>query len=78
MVRAYLYRIPFFNCSWANTGIDSLFDTILSAVIQKREAIEAERQARVRDSILLHVHSSVPEEDEPTKETPQRNAWSCC
>lgn len=61
-----------------SSGIDSLFDTILSAVIQKREAIEAERQARVRDSILLHVHSSVPEEDEPTKETPQRNAWSCC
>ncbi|KAG8758225.1 hypothetical protein FRC14_000472 [Serendipita sp. 396] len=60
------------------SGIQTLFNAILAAVMERREAIEAERKARERDSVLLHVpYGTVPEEDESKdKDAPQRS-WCC-
>lgn len=51
-------------------GVEDLFTDLLQVIIVRREAIEKERQARERDSVMLSVPTRVPtwgalgEEDE--------------
>jgi hypothetical protein len=51
----------------------------MTAVIERREVIEAEKRARERDSVLLHVpYGSVPEEDEAKEKDASHRSWACC
>lgn len=55
-------------------GVEDLFTDLLQMIIVRREAIEKERQARERDSVMLSVPTRVPtwgalgEEDEDDDE----------
>lgn len=55
-------------------GVEDLFTDLLQMIITRREAIEKERSARERDSVMLNVPSRVPtwgalgEEDEDSSD----------
>ncbi|KIY73006.1 ras-domain-containing protein [Cylindrobasidium torrendii FP15055 ss-10] len=65
-----------------DTGIASLFDHLLTAIIHKKDQIEEENLARKRDSVFL---APVPAwagqaDEEEAREQAARNSkgWSCC
>ncbi|THH06801.1 hypothetical protein EW145_g3836 [Phellinidium pouzarii] len=63
-------------------GVKNLFDTLISAIIQRKDAIERENELKKRDSVML---TSVPtptwsaQADEEEKALLSRGSpWSCC
>ena len=65
-------------------GIQSLFDHLITAIIQRKDRIERENELKKRDSVML---SAVPtpawsaqadEEEAREKAELQTKGWSCC
>jgi hypothetical protein len=66
------------------TGIQTLFDHLITAIIERKDRIEQENELKKRDSVFL---SAVPTptwsaqaEEEEAREKAERAAggWSCC
>jgi hypothetical protein len=66
-----------------DSGVDNLFDTLLSTIIAKKDIIEQENELKKRDSVLLSSISTptwatqADEEDVPIKSR-STGGWSCC
>ncbi|KAI0052604.1 ras-domain-containing protein [Auriscalpium vulgare] len=65
-------------------GIHDLFDTLISAIIQKKDSIEQENDMKRRDSVFLTPVSpptwaaQAEEEEAREKAAARSGAWSCC
>ena len=64
------------------SGVKSLFDSLISAIIQRKDVIEKENGLKKRDSVML---SSVPTpawaaqaEAEEKALSSRSGPWSCC
>jgi hypothetical protein len=66
-----------------DSGIDNLFETLISTIITKKDIIEQENESKKRDSVYLSSVSTptwatqADEEDVPVK-TRSTGGWSCC
>lgn len=64
-------------------GIQTLFDSIIGAIIERKDVIERENELRKRDSVLL-TSASTPtwaaqaEEEEAREKARSSGGWSCC
>ncbi|KAG9317183.1 P-loop containing nucleoside triphosphate hydrolase protein [Chiua virens] len=65
-------------------GIQSLFDSLIGAIIERKDVIERENELRKRDSVLL-TSASTPtwaaqadEEEAREKARSTSGGWSCC
>jgi len=65
-----------------DSGIGNLFESLITAIIMKKDIIERENELKKRDSVFLS--SSTPtwatqadEEDAPEK-TRSTDGWMCC
>jgi hypothetical protein len=63
-------------------GIQILFQTLIGAIIERKDSIERENELKKRDSVFL---SSTPswaavadEEEASEKKKKQSSGWSCC
>ncbi|KAI0313607.1 P-loop containing nucleoside triphosphate hydrolase protein [Amylostereum chailletii] len=68
-----------------NVGINSLFDSLISAIIEKKDVIEQENELKRRDSVFLTPLSppawaaQADEEEAREKAAAARTgSWSCC
>ncbi|KAG8978898.1 hypothetical protein FRB90_008267 [Tulasnella sp. 427] len=68
-------------------GVEDLFNTLLQAIIKRRDFIEGERRLRERNSVMLNVPTSVPtwgsvpEEDDGAGDDTgrsKRSSWGGC
>lgn len=63
-------------------GVEHLFETLITAIISKKERIERENELKRRDSIFLSSPSwSAQADEEEAREKAQQaaaNSWSCC
>ncbi|ETW84456.1 hypothetical protein HETIRDRAFT_313540 [Heterobasidion irregulare TC 32-1] len=66
-------------------GIQQLFDSLIGAIIQKKDSIEQENEMKRRDSVFLTPAVNPPtwttqaEEEEAREKAASRSgAWSCC
>ncbi|PPR02468.1 hypothetical protein CVT24_002017 [Panaeolus cyanescens] len=64
-----------------DTGIQNLFDHLISAIIQRKDIIEQENELKKRDSVFLSsistpAWSSQADEEEALEKA--RRGWSCC
>lgn len=67
------------------TGIQHLFDSLIDAIIQKKDKIERENEIKRRDSVLLSS-SATPvwaaqadqEEAREKARAASGSSWSCC
>ena len=66
----------------SDKGVKNLFDSLISAIIQRKDAIEKENEMRKRDSVMLSpvpVPSwSTQAEEEEKALMAKGNSWSCC
>ena len=65
-------------------GVNTLFDSLIASIIERKDSIDQENELKKRDSVML---SSVPtpawaaQADEEEKAQAQKrrgSAWSCC
>ncbi|PSS37330.1 hypothetical protein PHLCEN_2v807 [Hermanssonia centrifuga] len=65
-----------------DTGIQDLFDSLLSAIIKRKDAIEEENELKKRDSVFLTPITSpvwaAQADEEEAKEKARSASWSCC
>jgi hypothetical protein len=66
-------------------GIQSLFDSLISAIILRKDIIEQENELKKRDSVFLSSVSTptwtAQAEEEEAREkaaTSSKGGWSCC
>ncbi|TFK56159.1 ras-domain-containing protein [Heliocybe sulcata] len=65
-----------------DSGIQQLFDSVIQAIIDRRDVIERENELKKRDSVFLS--SSTPtwaggsDEEEEFEKPRQASSWSCC
>jgi predicted GTPase len=66
-------------------GIHTLFDHLITAIIQRKDVIEKENELKKRDSVLLSAVAtptwSAQAEEEEAREKAKSfttNGWSCC
>lgn len=65
-------------------GIETLFDHLISAIIERKDAIELENELKRRDSVFLTAvtqptWSAQADEEEARQRTQQRpGSWNCC
>ncbi|KAF8558982.1 ras-domain-containing protein [Imleria badia] len=64
-------------------GIQSLFDSLIGAIIERKDVIELENELRKRDSVLLTSPSTPTwaaqaEEEEAREKARSTSGWSCC
>lgn len=68
-----------------DTGVQQLFDSLLTAIIQRKDAIEAENELKKRDSVYL-TPATTPvwaaqadaEEAREKAQTVASRSWGCC
>lgn len=59
----------------------TLFDTLISAIIQRKDSIEKESEAKKRDSVMLSsvlTPTWAAQAEEEEKAQAAGNSWSCC
>lgn len=59
----------------------NLFDTLISSIIQRKDLIEKENEARKRDSVMLSpvmTPAWAAQAEEEEKAQIASNSWSCC
>ncbi|KAF7971042.1 hypothetical protein HWV62_22167 [Athelia sp. TMB] len=69
-----------------NSGIDSLFDSLISTIIAKKDIIDKENEMKKRDSVFLNsvntpnwADQDDEEEDSPVEKSRSGwGGWSCC
>ncbi|KAG6378429.1 P-loop containing nucleoside triphosphate hydrolase protein [Boletus reticuloceps] len=67
-----------------NLGIQALFDSLIGAIIDRKDIIERENELRKRDSVLLTSPSTptwaaqAEEEEAREKARSSSGGWSCC
>ncbi|KAF8138159.1 ras-domain-containing protein [Boletus edulis] len=67
-----------------NLGIQALFDSLIGAIIERKDIIERENELRKRDSVLLTSPSTptwaaqAEEEEAREKARSSSGGWSCC
>lgn len=69
-----------------STGIDSLFDSLISTIIAKKDIIDKENEMKKRDSVFLNsvntpnwADQDDEEEDSPVEKSRSGwGGWSCC
>ncbi|KAL4081998.1 P-loop containing nucleoside triphosphate hydrolase protein [Scleroderma yunnanense] len=64
-------------------GIQSLFDSLIAAIIERRDTIEHENELKKRDSVFLSSTSTPAwtaqaEEEEAREKARASGGWSCC
>lgn len=64
-------------------GIQSLFDSLIAAIIERRDTIEHENELKKRDSVFLSssntpTWSAQAEEEEAREKARASGGWSCC
>ncbi|KAF8351232.1 P-loop containing nucleoside triphosphate hydrolase protein [Amanita rubescens] len=64
-------------------GIQSLFDHLISAIIQRKDVIERENELKKRDSVYLTtvkapIWAAQAEEEEARENARRSRGWSCC
>lgn len=65
-------------------GIHSLFDHLITAIIQRKDVIEKENELKKRDSVFLSSvatptwSAQAEEEEARQKAKNSTNGWSCC
>ena len=63
-------------------GVNTLFDSLIASIIQRKDLIEQENELKKRDSVML---TSVPTpgwaaqaDEEEKAQTRKGSSWSCC
>lgn len=62
-------------------GVKNLFDELVSAIIERKDAIEKENEQRKRDSVMLSsavTPAWSAQADEEEKAQIASSPWSCC
>jgi len=65
-------------------GIESLFNSLIAAIISRKDSIEQDNEVKKRDSVFLSSVSaptwSAQSEEEEAREKAERSAagWGCC
>lgn len=66
----------------SRTGIEQLFDSVISAIIKRKDAIEHENELKKRDSVFLTPVAApvwaAQADEEEAKEKARAASWSCC
>lgn len=78
-----LLSLAYHDAITSTSGVQTLFDSLIGAIIEKKDAIEQENEMKKRDSVFL---SSPPawdaqaEEEEAREKAASSRAggWSCC
>ncbi|KAJ8483297.1 hypothetical protein ONZ51_g4798 [Trametes cubensis] len=73
------------HCAYVRSGIQNLFDSLIDAIIEKKDKIEQENEIKRRDSVLLSS-SATPvwaaqadqEEAREKARAATGTSWSCC
>jgi len=79
------YSIPTFVLSLIHlpTGIETLFESLINAIIERKDIIEHENELKKRDSVFLSSVSTPAwaaqaEEEEAREKARSISGWSCC
>ena len=63
-------------------GVKQLFDTLIAAIISRKDQIERENEEKKRDSVFLTQVTkpawSAQADEEEKKQAAAGNGWSCC
>lgn len=78
-----LLSLAYHDAIISTKGVQTLFDSLIGAIIEKKDAIEQENEMKKRDSVFL---SSLPAWDAQAEEEEAREkaassrtgGWSCC
>ena len=60
----------------AGEGIEDVFVSIASRLVERKAEIEEERRRRERDSVLLQNAPTLDADDEAAQA--RANGWTCC
>jgi hypothetical protein len=84
LVMRYLSPWLILSLNHLPTGIDALFESLIHAIIERKDIIEHENELKKRDSVFLSDVSpptwaaQAEEEEAREKARSTSGGWSCC